>query len=178
MAAQVAAGYIKDRQVVLHIPRWFWFLVFLANPQARTGLPTKIGVLLQRFKQSQTRRLSIASCLLPDPLALTFPLILVGQTCASWRNIHTRAVVSGAVPDVGGWWHAHAAEPGPWALCCSDAGESSCRAGCCCLQHQLWFALHRSKHHVTSMAQLRLVRTGKGFRQGKQGGCSSKLSQY
>lgn len=85
MVAQVTAGYIKDMQVVLHIPRWFWLLVFLANPQARTGLPTKIGILLQHCRQSQARPLSITSRLVPNPLAVTSPLISVGQTYACWR---------------------------------------------------------------------------------------------
>lgn len=83
MVAQVAAGYIKDMQVVLHLPWWFWLLVFLANPQVRTGWPTKIGILLQCCRQSQARPLSITSRLVPNPLALTFPLILVGQTYVS-----------------------------------------------------------------------------------------------
>lgn len=35
--AHVTAGYIKDMQVVLHIPWWFWLLVFLAG----TSFPSK-----------------------------------------------------------------------------------------------------------------------------------------
>lgn len=83
MVAQVAAGDIKDMQVVLRIPWQVWFLVFLANAQARTGLPTKTGILLQHCRQSQARPLSITSRSVPNPLALTFPLISVGQTYAS-----------------------------------------------------------------------------------------------
>lgn len=156
MVAQVTAGYIKDMQVVLHIPWWFWLLVFLANPQARTGLPFKIGILLQHCRQSQARPLSITSRLVPNPLAVTFPLISVGQTYACQRNVCTLAVASGVAPSVGGWWHV--AEPSPRALCSGDAGESGCQAGCYHLQHRLWF-VHRtgahfvhSDHHVTSTA--------------------------
>lgn len=143
MAAQVTAGYIKDMQMVLHIPWWVWLLVFLANPQARTGLPTRRGILLQHCRQSQARPLSITSRLVPNPLALTFPLISLGQSYASQRNVCTLAVVGRVAPSVGGWWHA--AEPGPRALCGGDAGESGCRAGCYCLRHRLRFcSLHRS----------------------------------
>lgn len=116
-------GVIKDTQVVFHIPWWFWLLVYLTNPQARTSLPHKPRILWH-CRQSQAKPLSITSHLVPSPLVLTFPMVSGGQTSVSQRNICTPVV-----PDVQG-----AAEPGPQASGGGDT-DKSCRWVCSALRY-------------------------------------------
>lgn len=140
-------------QVVLHIPRCFWLLVYLANPQARTGLPTKTEILFQHCRRSG-----------PGPLPS-----LHAWAPTRWLNLFTDFDGTDLMRPGGTWrWSAGlsllsedrgvAAEPGPRDLCGGDAGESACRAGCCCLQHRLRSVLRtgacfvQRDHHVTSTA--------------------------
>lgn len=80
--------------MLLHLSFLFSLLVFLANPQARTSLPTKAGILLRRCRQSQARPLSITSRSSPalrlQPFH-SFP----GQTYVSGRDVCTLAAASG-----------------------------------------------------------------------------------
>lgn len=113
----------------------FCLLVFLANPQARTSLPTKAGILLQRCRQSQARPLSITSCLFPKAFSSNLSTCQDRPTCPA-GCLHPGLSIRG---------RRRAAEPGPQALHGGDAGENSCWVGCHCLQTLAWgCSLHRS----------------------------------
>lgn len=157
--AQVAAGLSRIGRCLFIFPFFvlFCLLVFLANPQARTSLPTKAGILLQHCRQSQARPLSITSRLFPS-LRLQ-PFHLSGQTYVSrW--------VSAPWPQ----------RQGP-AACCRARSSGfarwwcwweSCWAGCHCLQmlaggcslHRSTFCPGRPSPYINGIAQ---VNAGKDF---------------
>lgn len=162
------AGYIKDLQVVVHILWWFQLLVFLANPQARTGLPATMGNLLQCCSQSQARPPSIASHLFPNPLALTCPLISVGQTCESSRNVCPWPWSAGLPPmsEDGGILQRQV--PGRCvAVMLVRAASTTSNPSCGSSSTQ------EQPPHYTNTAQVNACR--KGFKLGKLGACSSRL---